>query len=212
MWSAETAVPACSPPSSLASTAATFRGTPRAGPLRDVLTAFARAKDVRRLPSPRAWCGGAHWPNLVRHTLAPRLPRECRAVAEAVVDAVLQAEASADTVHLVHGDFGPHNVLWHADQVVGVLDLDHACAGDPAIDAASLISFFGAAQVAPIVDRAILERAMIHRASLTIQLAAAAELLADTGLRDHALTNFVTRHQAGTLHDPGGWQPHLDRM
>jgi hypothetical protein len=48
---------------------------------------------------------------------------------------------------------------------------------------------------------------MRHRASLPLQVAAAAELTGDQHLRDHALTNFTTRLAAGTLYDPAGARP-----
>ncbi|HEX2037663.1 MAG TPA: aminoglycoside phosphotransferase family protein [Chloroflexota bacterium] len=180
-----------------------------AGPVGEVLRALAGA-DVTplrgRLPVPRAWCGGEQWPAMVRERLAPHLPADLRSRAEAVVGAVLEAERGAAPA-LVHGDFGPHNLLWDRDGVVGVIDLDHACLGDAAMDAATLIGFFGAAAVETVVDSRTLERGMLHRATLALQLAAAAELLGDEPLRDHALGNFVARARARTLYDPGGRHP-----
>jgi hypothetical protein len=178
--------------------------------IRNALTAFAQVTHGQltgRLPEPRSWCGGRQWAELVHERLLPRLRPELQVLAISVVADVLEAEKAAGDPQFVHGDFGPHNILWRGDQIVGVLDLDHACLGDPAIDAASLISFYGAERVSQIVDRDVLDRAMIHRASLTLQLATAADLLGDAGLRDHALGNFRSRSQAGTLYDPGGRQP-----
>jgi aminoglycoside phosphotransferase (APT) family kinase protein len=108
---------------------------------------------------------------------------------------------------LVHGDFSPHNLLWDGDGVAGLIDFDHACVGDPAMDIAPLIGFFGATAVGSIVDAPTLERGMLHRASLSLQVAAAADLLGDEALRHHALKNFVTRTRARTLYDPGGRAP-----
>jgi hypothetical protein len=87
-----------------------------------------------------------------------------------------------------------------------VIDLDHACYGDPAIDLAPLIGAYGSAQVADIAEPVEPDRAMRHRATLPPQVAAA-DSLGRTDLRDHALTNFTTRLTAGTLHDPQGAQP-----
>lgn len=177
--------------------------------IRNALVAFAQVTPEQwtdRLPEPRSWCGGHRWSELVHERLLPRLPPDLQLLANTVIADVLEAEAAGVT-QFVHGDFGPHNVLWSGDQIVGILDLDHVCLGDPAIDAASLISFYGAERVSQIVDHDVLDRAMIHRASLTLQLATAADLLGDTGLRDHAVGNFGSRSRAGTLHDPGGWQP-----
>jgi hypothetical protein len=61
------------------------------------------------------------------------------------------------------------------------------------------------------VDVAALPRRLppprAHRASLVLQLAAAAELLGAAALREHALGNFVARARAGTLYDPGRRAP-----
>lgn len=48
---------------------------------------------------------------------------------------------------------------------------------------------------------------MLHRATLSLQVAAAAELRGDERLRDFMLSNFDKRHAAGTLYDPGGKRP-----
>ena len=45
---------------------------------------------------------------------------------------------------------------------------------------------------------------LLHRASLSLQVAAAAELRHDTTPRDFALANFGERYWAGTLYDPDG--------
>lgn len=176
---------------------------------RSLLAALSRADvvgTVRGLPGPRAWCGGAAWQDVVREQLVPRLPAGVRAAAVAAVAGVLEAERGVRPA-LVHGDLGPHNLPWEGERVVGLLDFDHSCAGDPAIDAATLIGAYGAAAVGEIVDGRTLERGMVHRASLALQLAAAAHELGDGPLRDHALGNFARRASNGTLHDPGGRVP-----
>ncbi len=182
-----------------------------AGPFAEVLKSFSRV-DVAavrgRLPTPRAWCGGERWPEVVKGRLAPHLPHDLRPAALSVVGAVLDSERGV-APGFVHGDFGPHNVLWRGADIGGLIDFDHACVGDPAMDVAPLIGFFGAAAVESVVDQATLERAMLHRASLSLQLAAAADLLCDAALRHHALSNFVARARAGTLYDPGGCRPRL---
>jgi aminoglycoside phosphotransferase (APT) family kinase protein len=96
------------------------------------------------LPPPRAWCGGRQWPDIVCGRLAARLPGLAARAAHAVVADVIVAENAAGR-SLVHGDLGLHNLLWHADRVTGMIDFDHACWGDPAIDIAPLIGTFGAA-------------------------------------------------------------------
>jgi aminoglycoside phosphotransferase (APT) family kinase protein len=148
----------------------------------------------------RQWCGGANWKALVdRITLA--LDERTRTAAHRVVRDVLECEADVQST-LVHGDFGLHNVLWRQNRISGVIDFDHATVGDPAMDVAPLIGQFGASKVAEVYDPETVARAKFHRASLPLQVAAAAELVNDTKLRNHALGNFHKRLRDGNLYDP----------
>ena len=158
------------------------------------------------LGAPRQWCGGAAWPQLVTEHLAPHLSAAAGTAAGQVVAAVLAAERGVPA-GFVHGDLGPHNVLWTGRHISGLIDLDHAAVADPAIDVAPLVGRYGARQVAEIVPGEVVQRAMVHRASLSLQVAAAAELAGQAGLRDHALRNFTHRLANGTLYDPGGHRP-----
>ena len=174
-----------------------------------LLTGFAAIRAdgaAAGLPAVRAWCGGPEWPAVVESALLPELPAAARPAAVNAVKAVLAAEREAPR-QFVHGDFGPHNVRWEGRTVSGILDLDHAALGDAAIDVAPLVGAYGAAAVADLVDPPLLRRALIHRATLPLQVAAAAELAGDEPLRDHAVANFGSRVAAGTLHDPGGRTP-----
>jgi hypothetical protein len=170
-----------------------------------------------KLPPPRAWCGGSDFPQWVTERLLPLLPDEVvREAAHDAVQAMLEAEQTAG-IGIVHGDLGLHNIFWEADacqgeraslgRITALIDVDHAAAGDPAIDVAPLIGQFGAQAVAEVVAPATLRRAMLHRATLSLQVAAGAELAGDSKLRDFALENFTTRLAAGTLHDPAGARP-----
>jgi len=158
------------------------------------------------LPAPRTWCGGDGWDDVVRSDLVSRLPTGARATAVAVVDDVLAVERDADR-SFVHGDVGLHNLLWSGDRPTGLIDADHACWGDPAMDVAPLVGTFGAARVAQIAPPELVQRALYHRASLPLQVAAAAQLIGDCALRDHALRNFATRVAERTLYDPNGMRP-----
>jgi len=93
----------------------------------------------------------------------------------------------------VHGDFGPHNILWEESGAPGLIGLDNACAADPDIDVAPLIGFYGAAKIGEIVDADVLARSKVHRPSLRLQVAAGAGLGADRNLQSHALSNFARR-------------------
>jgi aminoglycoside phosphotransferase (APT) family kinase protein len=158
------------------------------------------------LSPPRTWCGGAAWPELVSSDLTPLLPITARRSAAIRVSELIQAESIAQT-SVCHGDFGPHNITWDGDRAIGLFDLDHACIGDPAIDIAPLIGFHGAAAVAGLAAPALFRRAMLHRATLSLQVAAAAHLNGSIALRDRALRSFASRDQQGTLFDPNGLDP-----
>lgn len=172
------------------------------GALHGVLCAF------QKIPRPapgvflpvRQWCGGPNWPALVERITLP-LDERTRAAAKRVVSEVLACETDVQPT-LVHGDFGLHNVLWTHDRISGVIDFDHATVGDPAMDVAPLIGQFGAAKLAQIYEPEMISRAKCHRASLPLQVAAAAELVNDTKLRNHALGNFHKRFRDGNLYDP----------
>lgn len=152
------------------------------------------------LPPARTWCGGESWSSLVEQIVGES-PPTVQDAARTVVRDVLSLDGAAGS-SLVHGDFGPHNILWDTSDVPGLIDFDNACAADPAIDVAPLIGFYGAANVGQIVDADVLTRAKIHRASLPLQVAVAASLRADRKLQRHALLNFTQRLEAGSLRDP----------
>ncbi len=158
------------------------------------------------LPAARMWCGGPDWPAIVAGRLLCHLPRDLAGRASAVVADVVAVEQDS-APGFVHGDFGLHNVLWVSCAPCGLIDFDHLGWGDPAIDVAPLVGMFSAARLSGDFDQEVLRRAMVHRASLPLQVAAAAELAGDAGLRDHALGNFTARAASGTLHDPGGHTP-----
>lgn len=173
----------------------------------DILTALRAATSrCGALPPVRAWCGGKEWPEIVQRDLIPRLEPNVRDAAAKRVEAVLEAESPVDPA-LCHGDFGPHNILWAEGRAVSVIDVDHACLGDPAIDIAPLISFHGASPLASLCSADTLRRAMLHRATLPLQVAASAHLAGLGHLRDHALGNFTRRVADGTLFDPTGETP-----
>lgn len=79
----------------------------------------------------------------------------------------------------------------------GVIDLDNACLGDPAIDLAPLIGAFGSARIADIADKETL-----GKSSPGFTVAVVAELINDSKPRDFALSNFQKRFDAGALQDP----------
>jgi len=190
-------------------------GWPRVG---GELTALLRSVEAREafrasgpLGEPRRWCGGSQFPRIVTERLLPRLPTDTRAPARQAVADMLAAEQAVVPVP-VHGDLGMHNILWVEAEdgqrgdlaISGLIDLDHAALGDPAIDVAPLLGQFGSAALAGAITPRMLDRAKLHRATLSLQVAAAAELRDDSGLRDFALANFAKRFEDGTLYDPDG--------
>lgn len=174
---------------------------------RDLLTDFGGAElgAGSSLPRPRSWCGGPEWPDLVQ-TVTAALSEDLQQLATQLVVAVLEIETEGQW-GFVHGDFGPHNILWQGGNATSVIDFDHACLGDPAIDVAPLVGVYGADAVASIVESRLLERAMVHRSTLSLQVACAAHLIGQYALRDHGLRNFARRATDGTLYDPGGRRP-----
>lgn len=158
------------------------------------------------LPPVRAWCGGDRWPDIVQRDLIPRLGTPLGGVATERVETLLEAESHVEST-LCHGDFGPHNILWSEEKVASVIDFDHACMGDPAIDIAPLISFHGASRLTSLGSAETIRRAMLHRATLPLQVAASAHLAGLGQLRDHALANFAQRSAERTLFDPNGETP-----
>lgn len=152
------------------------------------------------LPPVRAWCGAAFWPGIVERITATSSAR-VKDAARGIVGKVMSLD-EAVAPSLIHGDFGPHNILWDDYGTPGLIDFDNACVADPAVDIAPLIGFYGAANVGGIVDADVLSRAKVMRASLPLQVAAAAALRGDSALQDHALSNFTHRLEAGSLFDP----------
>lgn len=150
----------------------------------------------------REWCGGDQWPRIIEQ-LSSALDETVARAARRVVADVLAAEPDNGRT-LVHGDFGLHNLLWSGHALPAVIDWDNASAGDPAIDLAPLIGMFGADAVGEIADTELLERARRHRASLPLQVAAAADLAGDLDLRNFALDNFTKRFHNDTLYDIAG--------
>lgn len=167
------------------------------------LLAALRAVDVRSLTLPpvRTWCGGDRFPEIVREELAPSLgARAGTRVAALAIDAVdrMIELGAVDSPVLVHGDLGPHNLLWEdagggSGRATGLIDLDHAAMADQVVDLAPLVGFYGADAVREIAPAADVDRAVVYRATLPLQVAAAAHIRGATALRDHALGNFLRR-------------------
>lgn len=146
------------------------------------------------LPAARSWCGGEGWPLIVERLTAAD-PEICAAARQRIVG-VLEVEASV-ALGAVHGDFGPHNLLWSPEGNPTLIDTDHAAWADPAIDVAPLLAYYPCDQLSRDVPRDLLDRGAAHRRTLSLQVAAAAELSGDSELRDHALANFTRRIRSG---------------
>lgn len=95
---------------------------------------------------------------------------------------------------LVHGDFGPHNVLVDAGGRAHLIDTDHAACGDPATDIAPLLGWYRLDELRGDFADDELRRAVQIKRTLPLQISAAAELAGDAALREHALGNFARRH------------------
>lgn len=146
------------------------------------------------LPAARSWCGGEQWPSLVAEMTAhdPKMHVAARTRLDAVLELEMSGEHSA-----VHGDLGLHNILWTPAGEVSQIDTDHAAWADPAIDVAPLLAVYDAQRLAADLSSELVERAASHRRTLSLQVAAAAQLSGDLPLRDHALANFRRRTRSG---------------
>ena len=173
-------------------------------PVAEILHSLREATvpELHTLRPVRQWCGGDQWPSIIEK-LTSALDETVARAARRVVADVLTAEPDHGST-LVHGDFGLHNLLWGGQALPAVIDWDNASVGDPAIDVAPLIGMFGADAVGEIADTELLERALRHRASLPLQVAAAADLAGDLHLRNFALDNFTKRFHNDTLYDIAG--------
>jgi aminoglycoside phosphotransferase (APT) family kinase protein len=125
------------------------------------LLAALRSVDLEGLEDvlapPRAYAGGAAWPDVMLHDVVPRLPQRLRGEATQRIEDVLALDTPDPS--LVHGDLAGDNVLWHGDEIAGVLDWDLAAAWDPAVDAACL-AWHGWPTVRQITDRDTYQRAV----------------------------------------------------
>jgi aminoglycoside 2''-phosphotransferase len=138
----------------------------------------------------------------VSDRVIPLLDDDAATAAAAVVDQLLEAEASAPGC-VVHGDLNSFNLRWEADVAYGVIDWDFAAVSDPALDIAGILSTFGRDVAARLTDADTLRRASKHRATFPLQIACAGLLHDDRGLFDTGIRNFIERHHRGVLHYPG---------
>ncbi|MBZ6372742.1 MAG: aminoglycoside phosphotransferase family protein [Microbacterium hominis] len=174
------------------------------GTYAELLAEIGSATPELGMPTAREWCGGVDFLDVVDNELGAYLEADRLPALRAVGEMLDLGEVRAA---IVHGDFGPHNIGWRDGVAVSVFDWDHSALDDPAIDIAPLIGIYGARHVADIAPADLLQRAMRHRATLPLQVAAAAHRVGDAALRDHAVSNFRSRLAAGTLHDPAGSRP-----
>jgi len=167
--------------------------------LLDQWRAVAAAQPELRasLPPPRHWCGGEGWPHIV-HRLTSDTP-DIGSLARTRIERLLEVEAGAERT-LVHGDFGPHNILLAAeDGAPWLVDIDNSAWADPALDVAPLLASYPVEDLSADFSESMMDRAVAHRRTLSLQVAAAAEVRGDTELVTHALGNFRRR----VLTEPG---------
>jgi Ser/Thr protein kinase RdoA (MazF antagonist) len=111
----------------------------------------------------RGHCSAGIWPDALRATSGARqVGAMLRAYQDAVADFVPpdppvwchgpQALAPGEVV--IHGDFGPHNLIWSSDALAGVIDFELARPGRPEEDAV-----FGAVRAVPLRPDAFMKAA-----------------------------------------------------
>ncbi|MFS0731608.1 phosphotransferase [Curtobacterium sp. 1P10AnD] len=156
--------------------------------LRSVPTDLPEAKALRPV---RDWCGGDEWPTLVDEVARVLPTSTLRDLARGVVASLLRTESDTEPT-VVHGDLNPFNILVGSDSI-GLIDVDHASVGDPAIDLSWLVRSFPADELRRDLRPDELARASLHRAAGPLQLAVAAHRNGDSALMHHALRNFTSR-------------------
>lgn len=159
--------------------------------LRSLPTDLPEAKALRPV---RDWCGGDEWPALVDEVARTLPTSTLRGLARGVVAKLLQAGSDTEP-GVVHGDLSPFNILVGTDSI-GLIDVDHASVGDPAIDLSWLVRTFPADELRRDLRPDELARASLHRAAGPLQLAVAAHRNGDSALMHHALRNFTSRAEA----------------
>jgi len=138
----------------------------------------------------RAWCGGDAWGGLALEAASGQ-PPEVRLLAERLVSRLGACEQEG-TPGVVHGDLTPFNILL-AGGAVGLIDLDFAAVGDPAIDLGWLVRAFAGEELRRDLPVEELRRARLHRAAGPLQLAVAARTIGNGPLEAHALASFADR-------------------
>lgn len=118
------------------------------------------------LGPPREWCGGAQWPAWVDHITASLSCDEGQLAAR-LVATVLAQEADV-TPCVLHGDLGPHNTLLLDGALSGVIDVDYAAVGDPAIDVAPLLGWYSPDELTRDIPAEVVDRARIVKAALPL--------------------------------------------
>ncbi|MGL5405906.1 MAG: aminoglycoside phosphotransferase family protein [Propionibacteriaceae bacterium] len=166
----------------------------------ELMNTIHQHRPPRGLRPVLGWAGGQAWPATI-DALTHRFDRDLRLLARSTVAEALTLLHDGDDV-LVHGDFGVHNLLWQQETPTALLDFDSACIASRIVDIAPLVGAFGAQTLTRFLPTDTVERACRYRASLPLQVAAAAHLVGDYLLRDAALTNFCQRAQQHTLWDP----------
>lgn len=164
-------------------------------PLLDSLRSVEAHLDTGIPESPQ-WCGGRDFADLLEQLMEDIAP-PVRASARDTVAMMFSMEN--DEMKLCHGDFGPHNILI-SDTGIGLIDPDNLCLGDEALDVAPLLGSYSTSDLKQDFSQELLQRAAAIKRALPLQVAVAADLAGDEGLRNHALNNFATRRGFRSAH------------
>lgn len=156
--------------------------------LRALPVQSAAARELRPV---RTWCGGEAWAARAERCAAAFDDPDLRRIARDAIARVSEADGEAIPA-VIHGDLNPFNLLVDGT-ATGLIDLDHAAVGDPAIDLAWLVLAYPISELRRDLDARELERARLHRRVGPLQIAASADAIGDTALVAHALGNFARR-------------------
>lgn len=162
------------------------------------------ASDAADLPLRRGIAGREHWRDMHAEFTTKLFPlmsgagREAVSARYAEYQTTGKAGAADGWQALVHGDFGPSNILWDPEsrRITGVIDFGSAGLGDPAVDIAALVgpvSYEGIFELlTPSYPEAgaLLSRAQYYASTFALQEALYALSARDAGLLERCLASY----------------------
>ncbi|WP_202411530.1 HAD-IA family hydrolase [Halobacillus halophilus] len=112
----------------------------------------------------------------IRGQLFPYMTHMARRHVNETFERFFEKEAFTFSTTLIHGDFGPSNLLWDRkeERITGVIDFGEAGIGDPAYDFAGLLAGYGEAFVKEGLSqypegKRLFERALFYKQTFALK-------------------------------------------